>query len=133
LTVTHGDAHWWNVLYPRNANHQAFLFDWQLWHVDLGPRDLAFMVAMGGYSQRNAAMEQRLIKHYYAVLIANGVNEYTWDDFLLDYRWSATRNLNVVVIQWSQGKGEDVWGNSLEQAMRAYEELGCAELLGGTE
>ena len=130
LTVTHGDAHWWNVLYPRNPDrHRACLFDWQLWHVDLGPRDLAFMVGLGGYSQRNAVMEQALIHRYYEVLTANGVDEYSWDDFWLDYRWSAMRNLNIVVIQWSQGKSEDVWGDSLEKATQAYEELDCSELL----
>jgi hypothetical protein len=130
LTVTHGDAHWWNVLFPRNPDqHRAYLFDWQLWHVDLGPRDLAFMVGLGGYSQRNSALEQRLTHRYYEALIANGLEEYSWDDFWLDYRWSAMRNLNIVVIQWSQGKSEDVWGDSLEKATQAYEELGCPKLL----
>jgi hypothetical protein len=131
LTVTHGDAHWWNLLYPRDPDrHRVCLFDWQLWHVDVGTRDLAFMVALGGYSERMAAMEQNLIRRYHDSLIARGVGNYTWDDCWNDYRWSALRNLNVPVIQWSQGRSAGLWWGNLERAMLAYEELRCYELLG---
>jgi hypothetical protein len=132
LTLAHGDAHWWNLLYPREAHtDRVRLFDWQLWHVDVGARDLAFMVALGGYAERHgAAMEQRLIRRYYASLRAHGVKNYTWEDCWNDYRWSAIRNLNVPVVQWSQGRGVELWAGNLERAMLAYEDLGCSELLG---
>ena len=130
LTVTHGDAHWWNLLYPRDVGkHRVCLFDWQLWHVDLGPRDLAFMVALGGYSERMAAQERNLVRRYYDSLTAHGVRNYTWDDCWSDYRWSALRNLNVPAIQWLQGKSTDLWRSNLERAMLAYDELRCFELL----
>lgn len=131
LTVTHGDAHWWNLLYPRETNKQRVrLFDWQLWHVDVGARDIAFMVALGGYSERRPALEQNLIRHYYDSLITHGVSNYTWIDCWNDYRWSAVRNLNVAVVQWSQGRSEKLWSGNLERAMLAYDDLGCSELLG---
>ncbi|HEY0324122.1 MAG TPA: oxidoreductase family protein [Pyrinomonadaceae bacterium] len=131
LTVTHGDAHWWNLLYPRDwEKHRVRLFDWQLWHVDVGARDLAFMVALGGYSERRAAVEQNLLRRYYESLVTHGVNNYTWDDCWNDYRWSALRNLNVPVVQWSQGRSAELWWRNLERAMLAYEDLGCSELLG---
>jgi hypothetical protein len=132
LTITHGDAHWWNLLYPRDTvKHRVRLFDWQLWHVDVGPRDLAFMVALGGYSERRAAaMEQNLMRRYYASLVELGVRNYTWDDCWNDYRWSALRNLNVPVVQWSQGRSPQLWWGNLEKAMLAYEDLGCSELVG---
>jgi hypothetical protein len=130
LTVMHGDAHWWNLLYPHDTTkHRVCLFDWQLWHVDLGARDLAFMVALGGYSERKATMEQSLIRHYHDSLIAHGVRNYTWDDCWNDYRWSAIRNLNIPVIQWSEGRDAALWQGNLERAMHAYEDLGCSELL----
>lgn len=130
LTVTHGDAHWWNLLYPRDADkHRVRLFDWQLWHVDVGARDIAYMVALGGYSERRATMEQELIRRYYESLIAHGVRNFSWDDCWNDYRWSALRNLNVPVVQWSQGRDAELWSGNLERAMLAYEDLGCSELL----
>jgi len=130
LTVTHGDAHWWNFLYPRDASkHRVCLFDWQLWHIDLGARDIAFTIALGGYSERMASIEQDLVRHYYDSLIAHGVRNYTWVDCWNDYRWSALRNLNVPVVQWSQGKSEQLWRSNLERAMLAHDELRCFELI----
>ena len=131
LTVTHGDAHWWNLLYPHDTDkHRVRLFDWQLWHVDVGARDLAFMIALGGYAERRAATEQNLMRLYYESLIAHGVGNYTWDDCWNDYRWSAVRNLNIPVIQWSEGRSAELWQGNLERAMLAYEELECSDLLG---
>lgn len=131
LTLTHGDAHWWNLLYPRDVGeHRVCLFDWQLWHIDLGARDLAFMIALGGYSERVASMEQDLVRRYHDSLITHGVRNYAWDDCWNDYRWSAIRNLNVPVIQWIQGGSADLWRSNLERAMLAYQELRCFELLG---
>lgn len=131
LTVTHGDAHWWNFLYPFDmSKHRVRLFDWQLWHVDVGARDLAFMIALGGYAQRRAEMEENLMRQYYDSLMAHGVRNYTWDDCWDDYKWSAVRNLNIPVIQWSEGRSAELWQSNLERAMLAYEDLGCSELLG---
>lgn len=131
LTVTHGDAHWWNFLYPCEMDkHRVCLFDWQLWHIDVGARDLAFMVALGGYSKRRAAMEQSLVRCYYDGLVTHGVKNFTWDDCWDDYRWSAIRNLNVPVIQWSQGRSAELWRSNLEKAMFAYKDLKCSDLIG---
>jgi hypothetical protein len=130
LTVTHGDAHWWNFLYPRNpAREKTRIFDWQLWHLDLGARDLAFLVALGGFAERRPALDARLAELYHAVLIKNGVRNYAWRTFFDDYRYSAIRNLNIPVIFWSQGKHHTTWSSALERAFQAYDELGCEELL----
>lgn len=132
LTVTHGDAHWWNFLYPHDLNkHRVCLFDWELWHVDVGARDLAFMIALGGYSERRADMETDFVRRYYDRLIAGGVKNFAWDNCWNDYRWSAVRNLNIPVIQWSQGRSAELWKGNLEKSLLAYEDLDCSELLGG--
>ena len=131
LTVTHGDAHWWNFLYPREFDkHRVRIFDWQLWHFDVGARDLAFLIALGGYAERRAVTEKNLLRQYYDSLIKHGVRNYTWDDCWNDYRWSAVRNLNIPVIQWSEGKSPEQWQDSLERAILSCQDLGCAELLG---
>jgi thiamine kinase-like enzyme len=46
LTVIHGDAHTWNFLFPRTGQGIPYLIDWQVWHLDVGARDLAFMIAL---------------------------------------------------------------------------------------
>ena len=130
LTVTHGDAHWWNFLYPNDAAvHAVRMFDWQLWHIDLGARDLAFLLALGGFANPRPGLEADLLRVYHDTLIENGVTGYSWEMLNEDYRWSAIRNLNIPVIFRSRGKHESTWKTALQRAFDSYERLGCAELL----
>jgi hypothetical protein len=131
LTITHGDAHWWNFLYPRDPHkEQTRIFDWQLWHIDLGARDLAFLVAGGGFAERRPEMEMKLVRLYFDTMLENGVTNYSWRDFWDDYRFSAIRNLNFAVILWSQGKHQSTWTNIMERAFASYRDLECDELIG---
>ena len=127
LTVTHGDLHWWNFLYPRNVRtHSVHVFDWQLSHIDLGARDLAFLIALGGFAEPRPELEEELLRVYHHAL---GVADYSWDMLIEDYRWSAIRNLNIPVIFHSQGKHYSTWQTALRRAWSAYERLGCSRLI----
>jgi len=55
LTLTHGDAHVWNFLYPRVPCGRAILIDWQLWHTHIGARDLAYMMTLSPLAPPRAA------------------------------------------------------------------------------
>lgn len=130
LTVSHGDAHWWNFLYPREgAGGTALIFDWHLWHVDIPLKDLAFMIAFNWYPQRRARLEQKLLRRYHAALVAGGVGSYSWTDCWRDYRFAVIRELFVPVWQWSSGMRPAVWWSNLEKIWLAFEDLRCAELL----
>lgn len=127
LTVTHGDLHWWNFLYPKNAaSGSVYLFDWQLWHIDLGARDLAFLLALGGFAEPRPEIEAELLRTYHDAL---GLPGYSWEMLWEDYRWSAIRNLNVATIFWTQGKHEETWRTALRRSHEAYKRLNCAELI----
>ena len=130
LTLTHGDAHWWNFLYPSDtAKGAVHIIDWQLWHIDLGARDLAFLIAAGGFAEPRPELEAGLLRQYHEALIANGVYGYSWGDLMRDYRWSAIRNLNLPIIFHSQGKHESTWRAALRHSLDAFERLKCAELI----
>jgi hypothetical protein len=130
LTVAHGDMHWWNFLHPNDPDiDQTRIFDWQLWHIDLGPRDLAFLIALGGFAERRPELEAHLLRTYHEELVRCGVRNYSWSRFEDDYRWSAIRNLNIPVIFWSEGKHMSTWGEALERAFQSYNELKCGDLL----
>ena len=127
MTVTHGDVHWWNFLLPSDpAIHSVYMLDWQLWHVDLGARDLAYLLALGGFAEPRPDMEEELLRSYHKAL---GVADYSWVMLLEDYRWSAIRNLNIPVIFWSQGKHESTWRDALRRAYESYVRLGCDDLI----
>ena len=130
LTVTHGDTHWWNFFHANDPGiEETRIIDWQLWHIDQGPRDLAFLIALGGFAERRPELEAHLIDTYYKTLIECGVRNYSRVDFWQDYRRSAIRNLNIPVIFWSQGKHPTTWQGALERAFQSYNELKCCELL----
>jgi hypothetical protein len=129
LTIIHGDAHTWNFLFPRCGEGAAFLIDWQLWHVDVGARDLAFLMALHWYPSRRRELELPLLRRYYEGLLAHGVNDYTFDEFWFDYRRSAVRNLTIPILFWSRGMKPEGWWHRLECALAAYHDLACDELL----
>jgi hypothetical protein len=130
LTVTHGDAHWWNFLYPNDpAVDSVRMFDWQLWHIDLGARDLAFLLAMGGFAEPRPELEDDLLGVYHETLLESGVTGYSREMLNDDYRWSAIRNLNLPVIFRSQGKHPTTWQTALQRSFDAYKRLDCASLI----
>ncbi len=137
LTVTHGDAHTWNFLFPRSDQGAAFLIDWQLWHLDVGARDLAFLMALHWYPSRRRELERPLVRHYYERLAQgrsgrsgrSGPGDYAFDDLWLDYRRCAVRNLTIPILFWSRGMKPEGWWHRLECALASYRDLGCDELL----
>jgi hypothetical protein len=126
LTIVHGDAHTWNFLFPRVGDGPAFLFDWQVWHVDVGARDLAFMMALHWYPSRRSELERPLLHRYHEKL---GRTDYSFEELWLDYRRCVVRNLTIPIIFWSRGMKPEGWWHRLECAVAAYRELGCEELL----
>lgn len=130
LTLSHGDAHSWNFLYPRDpASGTALIFDWHLWHVDIPLKDLAFMIAFNWYPERRARLEQKLLRRYHASLVERGVGNFSWKDCWRDYRFAVIRELFVPVWQWSSGMQAGIWWANLEKIWMAFEDLRCAELL----
>src|SRR5688572_4486395 len=129
LTVARGDAHAWNFVFPRSATGPALLLDWQRWHIDVGARDLAFMMALHWYPSRRSELERPLLQRYHDELLRRGVAGYSFDDLLLDYRRSAVRNLTLPLIFWRRGMKPEKWWHRLECAISAYEDLECDELL----
>jgi len=129
LTVAHGDAHTWNFLFPRSGHGPAFLIDWQLWHLDLGARDLAFFMALHWYPSRRQELERPLLEYYHRALVARGLGTYTFDELWLDYRRCVVRNLTIPIVFWNRGMKPEGWWHRLECALAAYHDLGCDELL----
>jgi len=129
LTIIHGDAHTWNFLFPRSGSGLAYLIDWQLWHVDIGARDLAYFMALHWYPGRRRELELPLLRRYHEALLARGIVNYTFDDLLLDYRRCVVRNLTIPIILQSRGMKPEAWWHRLECAVAAYNDLQCDELL----
>ena len=136
LTYIHGDAHARNFLLPRDPNNgRAYLidrqpFDWSLqcW---AGVSDLAYLMVHWWYPERRRLLERPLLERYHRRLQEHGIKDYDWDDLWYDYRLSAIFSLLVVAAWGGETELAFNWYPQLEKATAAYEDLECAEILGG--
>ena len=130
VTLVHGDTHYWNVLAPRDpAADRVRIVDWAVWHIGVGPFDLAYMLALSWFPERRARMEQGLLRRYHAHLLEQDVVGYDWDQCRLDYRTALIYHL-LWPIFWHRYLPASIWWYALEKGMLAFEDLGCEELLG---
>ena len=126
-TVVHGDAHLWNFLIPEDESASPTLIDWQLWGIDFGVADLAYMIALHWFPERRARYEKILLKEYVDELHNNGV-VYEYESALTDYRFSVAGLLTKVVI-YASVIPANIWWPHLERAFLAFDDLECLDLL----
>jgi hypothetical protein len=129
LTVTHGDAHTWNFLFPRSEAGLPYIIDWQLWHLDVGARDLAFMIGLHWDPALRQDLERPMLHLYHRRLTDAGVSNYSFDDLWLDYRRCLVRNLTFPIILWGRGLPAEAWRRRLEYALAAYRDRDGEEFL----
>jgi hypothetical protein len=88
------------------------------------------MMALQWHPERRARLEEPLLRHYHAALLARGVKNYSWEDCRLDYRYSIVTHLFTPVLQWFLGQiPATTWWNNLERISEAYKDLNCDELM----
>jgi hypothetical protein len=129
-TLAHGDAHVWNLLYPRDGAASGIrLIDWDGWRIGRGVADLAYMMAVHWYPERRARLEAQLIERYHTGLLDHGVTGYSLDRLWEDYRLTIIGHLAIPVWQQSVGIHTSIWWPHLHRILAAFEDLDCAALL----
>ena len=131
-TIGHGDAHVWNLLYPREGVTAAgiVLIDWDNWRIGRAAADLAYMMAVHWYPERRARLEARLLERYHAGLCTHGVTDYSLERLWEDYRLSVIGSLAIPIWQQTLGIPPAIWWSHLHRIIAAFEDLDCATLLG---
>jgi aminoglycoside phosphotransferase (APT) family kinase protein len=127
VTLTHGSAHLANLLFARDPGGEAYLVDWERWRVDLGARDLAYLMMLRRSPNGRRQLEETLLRRYLERLDALGVRGYVWDDLWTDYRRCWVRNLTAPIRK--QYRSDESWRELLDHAVAAYADLDCEELL----
>lgn len=130
VTVTHGDAHFWNAFLPGDpARHRVKLFDWDSWRLGSAAQDLAYMLAMHWYPEQRRRAEAPLLDRYHDALAAYGVVGYGRDALADDYRRSVLWQIRRPVVQAALNLPPVIWWNNFERTMLAVDDLGCRDLL----
>jgi hypothetical protein len=127
-TILHRDAHLKNFLYPRSADGEMLIVDWQFWGLGIGTFDLRHL--LGSALRGDMRQHQRaLVAHYYSAYLNELDVDYSWEACWSDYRKGIIDNLFMPVWQYTGfGWGYDRWGSSLTAAIENYHTLECDQL-----
>lgn len=102
LTLTHGDLHVENILFPTEAGGRLAVVDWQsAMLTPYGASDVTRIIAMGLSRDMRRAHEDELLRHYHAVLCAQGVRGYSLRTLRARYRREMTPQVMVAVIAFA--------------------------------
>lgn len=128
-TIAHQDAHPYNFLFPNDTlNHTTSLVDWATWDMEVGARDLAYLIALHCFPEQRLSIERPLLQHYHNRLLEKGIADYSWEQLWEDYRLFVAWNLFVPVEQCFWKLPPSIWWLHAERSTLAFDDLQCMEL-----
>ena len=131
LTLTHGDAYFANFLCPRAHHHgPTYLLDWQSPEVYRATGDLVNLCATFWTREQRAQHEDWLLARYHATLLSHGVEGYTWDMLVTDYRCSIIDWLLNTLQDRLDGAPRSYWYHKMRCLADAFDDWDCARLFG---
>ncbi|PEL51882.1 phosphotransferase family protein [Bacillus wiedmannii] len=132
LTFVHGDAHFWNFLYPKadsDYGNRVRLIDWEYWDIGIGCAELAYTFSLWLYPEQRKLMEPIILDRYYKKLILAGVENYSWGQCKQDYKLGILQNMFLPSWHWNNNERAELWWNHLERSFLAFDDLKCKDLL----
>jgi hypothetical protein len=132
ITMTNGDCYFSQFLCPLDpAQERTRIVDWQSASANFAAYDLAYLFpTFWTPAQRHEqAREERLLRRYHNTLVARGVQGYSWDDLMTDYRMMITFMLFDPVWNQTDGSPESYWWPKMQCLADAFKDLECAALL----
>ena len=125
-TLIHGDAHFWNVMLPKDTRtHGPIFIDWEEWTRGISGYDLAYMMALQWSGDRRKHLELPLLSTYYQALMDSNDINYSFDDLVCDYRLGCLRNFIIPAFLLEMGIEPYIWWPYIEKLYIAYEDLEC--------
>lgn len=97
-TFVHGDFHAKQMFFPTSEGGRFSVIDWQFPFVAPGPWDFARMLSMCTSTEDRHKSEARLQKTYLAGLAANGIEDYSQEEFETDYRFGLIISQMIMAI-----------------------------------
>lgn len=128
LALTHGDCYFTQWLLPHRSPEATFLVDFDSVSGNLGAFDLVFLLATFWSPAQRAQHELECLRTYHATLVASGVQSYSWEDLLLDYRLMLAFIIFDAVFDQANGSSAHYWRRKMECLVSAYQDWDCASL-----
>jgi serine/threonine protein kinase len=137
FTLIHGDLNPGNILIHQKDMTPLYLIDRQpfVWQFPywLGVSDVTYAIVHWWDSKSRKEWEFPILEHYHETLVNEGVNGYSWEQLLYDYKLCSVQSV-YVVTNWCVDvkeleKMRWVWFPQLQKAMTAIFDLNCLEIL----
>lgn len=94
--LTHSDYRLDNMLFGAPAAPKPLaVVDWQTAGYEAPAKDVAYFIGAGLTRDDRPKHEKALLDYYYGQLQAQGVSNYSFDDFYRDYRWFTFYGMTV--------------------------------------
>lgn len=129
LTLVHRDPHFWNFLFPKNKKDDVYLIDWDSYRMDIPTHDIAYFIAVHWNREERSQYEKPLLEYYYEQLLEKGVENYSFEDLLSDYKISVASMIFLSGMKERIGIPERVWLNQFGNIMDAIEDLECIRVV----
>ncbi len=132
ITLTNGDCYFAQFLCPKpNVNAPAYLIDFQDATANFGPYDLVYMFATFWTAEQRSAngRERKLLKRYHQALVNKGVQDYSLDEMLTDYRFMIVLMIFDAVFNATSGSTKDYWMPKMQCLISAYNDWDCGNLI----
>ncbi len=101
FTLAHADFHGKQMFFPNDEGEGKFaLIDFQYPLAGPGVFDVSRLLNLGLATAQRAASQTQLIEGYLEALAANGVENYSFDDFLIDHKLGTmfTQLINFIAV-----------------------------------
>ena len=97
-TIIHGDYHLENLFFASATGGVPFAaIDWQITTRGRGVMDVAYLLVSGLQPAHRQAHEMDILRGYHRILLENGVQGYSFDQCLSDYRLNILRPLHIFI------------------------------------
>lgn len=134
FTLVHGDYRLDNLLFDnQNGDVSVTTVDWQTLEVGNPGRDLAYFLGNSLLPGQRRSHEQTLVRAYHEALLSYGVEDYSFEACMSDYRFGQFQGPLITVLA-AHGlvhteRGDDMFVAMCSRACEAIDDLGSLELL----
>ena len=134
-TIVHADFRMDNMFFgPTGSDDEFVLVDWQLAGKGGGCYDVAYLLCQSMPVERRRAVEDRVLRRWWEVLVERGVRGYSWERACEDYDRSALTCLVIPVIagatmDFGNERGEALVRALVERSFTAVLDRDSARLL----
>jgi hypothetical protein len=131
ITLSNGDAYVNQYLCPKaDLAGRTYLVDFQDAGANFGAFDLVYLMATfwTPAQRHHGQREENLLRYYLEILQVKGVQNYSWNELLTDYKLMVLIVMLVPVWDQTNGSPKSYWWPKMQCLSDNFQDLNCSQL-----